>query len=76
LLQGANPSGHYVTVGATQKKRTVEVRVVLKHRYDIDKAGEDDRRAAAMFGDMFQEVLCPDASEPENASPQQMSLPF
>lgn len=37
---------------------------------------DDDRRAAAMFGDMFHEVLCPDASEPENASEQQMSLAF
>ena len=38
--------------------------------------GEDDRRAAAMFGDMFSQVLCPDASERANASPHQMSLPF
>jgi len=38
--------------------------------------GEDDRRVAAMFGHMFYEVLCPDASEPENASAQQMSLAF
>jgi integrase len=38
--------------------------------------GEDDRRAAAMFGDMFHEVLCPDASEDANASPYQMSLAF
>jgi integrase len=27
--------------------------------------GEDDRRVAAMFGDMFSRVLCPDASETE-----------
>lgn len=38
--------------------------------------GQDDRRAAAMFGDMFSQVLCPDASEPENVSPYQMSLAF
>jgi integrase len=38
--------------------------------------GEDDRRVAAMFGDMFHEVLCPDASEDANASPYQMSLAF
>ena len=36
--------------------------------------GEDDRRAAAMFSGMFQEVLCPDASEDANASLHQMSL--
>lgn len=38
--------------------------------------GEDDRRAAAMFGDMLSQVLCSDASEPENASACQMSLAF
>jgi integrase len=27
--------------------------------------GEDDRRAAAMFGDMFSRVLCPDVSQAE-----------
>jgi integrase len=32
--------------------------------------GEDDRRAAAMFGDMFSEVLCPDASKGSNAPAQ------
>ena len=30
--------------------------------------GEDDRRVAAMFADMFAQVLRPDASEPGNAS--------
>lgn len=30
--------------------------------------GEDDRRVAAMFGNMFSEVLCPDASGPNDAS--------
>ena len=29
--------------------------------------GEDDRRAAAMFGDMLSQVLCPDVSENGNA---------
>jgi integrase len=29
--------------------------------------GEDDRRVAAMFGDMFFEVLCPDVSQAEVA---------
>ena len=38
--------------------------------------GEDDRRVAAMFGDMFSQVLRPDASKHENASPHQMSLAF
>jgi hypothetical protein len=32
--------------------------------------GEDDRRAAAMFGDMFAQVLCPDVSEGGNAPVQ------
>ncbi len=38
--------------------------------------GEDDRCVAAMFGQMFSQVLCPDASEDGNASPHQMSLAF
>jgi integrase len=29
--------------------------------------GEDDRRAAAMFGDMFSQVLCPDVSKSDDA---------
>ncbi len=29
--------------------------------------GEDDRRAAAMFGDMFCQVLCPDVSKSSDA---------
>ena len=33
--------------------------------------GEDDRRVAAMFGQMFSQALCPDASEPEKASAHQ-----
>jgi integrase len=32
--------------------------------------GEDDRRAAAMFGDMFSQVLCPDVSKSDNAPTQ------
>jgi integrase len=32
--------------------------------------GEDDRRAAAMFGDMFSQVLCPDVSRSGNAPAQ------
>lgn len=38
--------------------------------------GEDDRRVAAMFANMFWQLLCPDASERANASPHQMSLAF
>lgn len=30
--------------------------------------GEDDRRAAAIFGDMFSQVLCPDVSEHDQGS--------
>ena len=33
--------------------------------------GEDDRRVAAMFGDMFSKVLCPDASKAANAEAHQ-----
>ena len=33
--------------------------------------GEDDRRAAAMFGDMFFRVLCPDVSQAEGAPAEQ-----
>ncbi len=33
--------------------------------------GEDDRRVAAMFGDMFSQVLCPDVSECDNAQAQE-----
>ena len=40
LLQCANSSCHYVTLGATQEKRTILVGVVFKHRHDIDKALE------------------------------------
>jgi len=32
--------------------------------------GEDDRRAAAMFGDMFSQVLCPNVSKSGNAPAQ------
>jgi integrase len=32
--------------------------------------GEDDRRAAAMFGNMFSQILCPDVSESGNAPAQ------
>jgi hypothetical protein len=32
--------------------------------------GEDDRRAAAMFGDMFSQILCPDVSKSGNAPAQ------
>jgi hypothetical protein len=32
--------------------------------------GEDDRRVATMFGDMFSQVLCPDVSETGNAPAQ------
>jgi integrase len=32
--------------------------------------GEDDRRAAAIFGDMFSQVLCPDVSESGGALAQ------
>jgi integrase len=32
--------------------------------------GEDDRRAAAMFGEMFSQVLCPDVSKSGNAPAQ------
>jgi integrase len=32
--------------------------------------GEDDRRAAAIFGDIFSEVLCPDVSESGDAPAQ------
>jgi integrase len=32
--------------------------------------GEDDRRVAAMFGDMFSQVLCPDVSKGDNAPAQ------
>lgn len=32
--------------------------------------GEDDRRVATMFGNMFSQVLCPDASKSGNAPAQ------
>ena len=35
--------------------------------------GEDDRRVAAMFGEMFERVLCPDVSNYEKAPPQQIA---
>ena len=38
--------------------------------------GEDDRRVAAMFGDMFSQVVRPDVSEGGNTSAYQMSLPL
>jgi integrase len=34
--------------------------------------GEDDRRVAAMFGEMFGRVLCPDVSKQEEAPTQQI----
>ena len=40
LLQRANSPCHHVPLGATQEKRTIVVRVVFKHRHDINKALE------------------------------------
>jgi hypothetical protein len=33
--------------------------------------GEDDRRTAKLFGDMFSQVLCPDVSKSGNAPAQE-----
>jgi integrase len=35
--------------------------------------GEDDRRVAAMFGEMFGQVLCPDVSSYDKAPTQQIA---
>lgn len=36
--------------------------------------GEDDRRAAAMFGDMFSQVLCPNVSKSGNSSARALEI--
>lgn len=40
IMARTRPPCHNLTLGATQEKRAIVVRVVFKHRHDIDKALE------------------------------------